>query len=93
MKGQLRELGFERAAALVERHHDWESGPLDETAVLYLADKLIREDERVGLEARFAASGSRCTTEEARTAHARRLRAARELKERINTACGYEVVV
>lgn len=89
----LRELGYGPAAALVERHHDWESGPLDEAAVLFLADKLIREDERVGLEARFAESESRCTTAEARAAHARRLKAARELKNRIDTACGYEVVV
>ena len=58
-----------------------------------MADKLIREDRHVGLEERFAASEDRCTTAEARAAHARRLSAAREQKQRINTCCGREVVV
>ena len=89
----LRELGFDGAAALTERHHDLQDAGLDEAAVLFMADKLIREDRRVGLEERFAASEDRCTTAEARAAHARRLSAARKLKQRINTCCGREVVV
>lgn len=88
----LRELGYERAAEAVELHHDRESGELDEAAVLFLADKCVKEDRRVGLEERFAASLDRCTTEEARAAFARRLAAARELKKAINRCCGREVV-
>ena len=89
----LRELGYEQAAALVERHHDLEAAELDEAAVLYLADKLVREDKRVGLEERFAASALRCTTPQARASHARRLETARRLKTEINDCCGREVVV
>lgn len=89
----LRELGYDRAAILVEQHHDLTAGELDEAAILYLADKLIQEERRVGLEERFAASESRCRTTEARAAHARRLMTARKLKEEINARCGREVVV
>lgn len=89
----LRELGYDRAAALVEQHHDRTAAELDEAAILYLADKLVREESCVGLEERFAASESRCTTPEARAAHARRLETARKLKEEINVRCGCEVVV
>ena len=77
----------------MERHHDLEAAELDEAAVLYLADKLVREDKRVGLEERFAASALRCTTPQARASHARRLETARRLKTEINDCCGREVVV
>ena len=88
----LRELGYAEAAALVKQHHDLKSTEPDEAAILFLADKLVREDRRVGLEERFAASERRCVTPEAKAAHARRLAAARELREKINTCCGREVV-
>ena len=89
----LRELGYGEAAALVEQHHDLESVKPDEAALLFLADKLVREDRRVGLEARFAASEKRCTTPEARAAYERRLAAALAVREEINRCCGRKVVL
>ena len=88
----LRELGYGEAAALVERHHDWQGQTLDEAALLYLADKCVREDRRVTVEERFAASEARCRTPEARAAHARRLDAALRLREEINRRCGYTLI-
>ena len=88
----LRELGYEAAAAAVEGHHDRTDGPVDEAAVLFLADKCVRETERVTIAERFAESAARCRTPEARAAHAARLAAALRLKDEINRLCGSEVV-
>ena len=88
----LRELGFDRAAGLVEQHHDLRGDVLDEAAVLYIADKCVREDERVPLDRRFAESEKRCTTREAGEAHARRLAAAKSIQERVNTLCGRQII-
>ncbi len=88
----LRELGYPAAAALVERHHEPGGDALDEAAVLYLADKCVREDRRVGIGERFAESEKRCRTPEAKAAHARRLAYALRLREEVNTRCGYTVV-
>lgn len=53
----LRQYGFYRIADLVAVHMDWPEERaihLDETAVLYLADKLVSGNQRVPLEQRFA---------------------------------------
>lgn len=88
----LRALGYDAAAALVEQHHDLKSETLDEAAILYLADKCVREDRRVPLAERFAESEKRCADEEARAAHARRRADAERIQKQINTLCGRRVV-
>lgn len=88
----LRELGYEKAAALVEQHHDFCGETVDEAAVLFLADKCVKEDRRVSIKERFAESEGRCTTPEAKAAHARRGAAALRLKNEINEICGKTVV-
>ena len=52
----LREFGFPEVAAPVARHMNlvFDAGRLDESAVVYLADKFVRGETRVSLEARFA---------------------------------------
>jgi putative nucleotidyltransferase with HDIG domain len=51
----LREFGFPEVAAPVARHMNlaFDAGRLDESAVVYLADKLIQGEARVTLESRF----------------------------------------
>ena len=88
----LRELGYAEAAAIAEQHHDWQDGPIDEAALLFLADKCVREDRRVSLAERFAESEKRCLTPEARAAHAARREAAFRLRDEINRICGQIVV-
>ena len=88
----LRELGYDRAAALVGSHHDLKSDAVDETAVLFLADKCVREDRIVSLEERFAESEIRCLTSEAKASHAKRREAAFALRERINDLCGQKII-
>jgi CTP:molybdopterin cytidylyltransferase MocA len=54
----LREMGFSRIADIVSRHMDFPvdiSSPITEAEVVFLADKWIRHDTRVGIQARFDA--------------------------------------
>lgn len=88
----LRELGYDRAAMLVECHHDWDGDVLDESAVLFIADKCVREDRRVSLKERFGSSAARCKDAAARETHRRRYAAALALKEGINRLAG-EVII
>lgn len=88
----LRELGYEKVAAFVAQHHDWRGDAVDEAALLYLADKCVREDRRVTIEERFAASAERCKTPEARATHKKRLETALQLKDMINKLCGKTLV-
>ena len=89
----LRDLGYDRAAELVSLHHDHDGRTLDEAAILFLADKCVLEDRVVPLAERFAMSESKCLTEEAKKAHARRRQSAETLRERINALCGREIII
>ncbi|NLH82841.1 MAG: HD domain-containing protein, partial [Phyllobacteriaceae bacterium] len=73
-------LGFPETAAVIARHMDLgrTDPPLDETAIVYFADKLFREDRLVGLEERFAPSFSKFRDDPAALAGARRRHAAAE---------------
>lgn len=84
---QLRDLGFLRLARIVELHHGGAFAPtLDEAQVLFLADKMVRGEERVSIERRFAESLRKCSSAEALAAHDRRLRQAREIHEKYRKA-------
>ena len=51
----LREFGFPEVAAPVARHMNFSfDGRLDESAIVYLADKLVQGETRVSPETRFA---------------------------------------
>lgn len=82
----LREMGYPEVAEVVEAHHDPDSEDINEKTVLFLADKMP-------IEERFAASLKKCTTPEAIAAHRRRYALALTLKNKINAACGKEVIV
>lgn len=89
----LRELGYPEIAELVRQHHDPDGTELSEAAVVYLADKAVRGDKRVPIDGRFAASREKCTTPEAREAHARRYETAKTIRNGINRLCGKELIV
>lgn len=88
----LRDLGYDKAASIIERHHDHDGSNLDEAAILFLADKCVMEDRVVPLAERFSASEAKCLTEAARAAHARRSEAAERLRAQVNVLCETEVV-
>jgi len=80
----VKELGLPNLAEIVRQHTEPDSDALNEAGVVFLADKLVRGEARVGLEERFGASLAKCKTPEARAAHARRFELARSLKNTID---------
>ncbi len=89
---RLSALGYPQIAQIAGQHHDLESTELDEAAVLYIADKAVRGTRRVSIDERFAASGEKCTTPEARAAHARRYETAKRIRREINELCHAELI-
>ena len=88
----LHELGYEKEAGIVRQHHDPDGPQINEAALVFIADKALRGDTRVSIDERFAASLAKCTTPEAREAHARRYAAARAIQNEINRLCGAELI-
>ena len=84
----LRELGYPELAELVRQHHDPDGTDVNEAALVFLADKTVRGSERVPIDERFAASAEKCTSPEARAAHARRYETAKAIRNEINRLCG-----
>ena len=77
----VRLLGYPEVAEVIAVHHDWTGTQLDEGAILHLADKYIQDDREVSLEERFEKSRSRCISDEAKRAHARRYETARQIEK------------
>lgn len=88
----LRELGYPELGEIVRQHTEPDSAEPNEAGLVFLADKAVRGERRVSIEARFAASAEKCRTPEARAAHARRYEAAQSLGEEINRLCGAELI-
>jgi HD superfamily phosphohydrolase YqeK len=88
----LRELGYDKAAGLVEQHHDLQSEELNEAAILYIADKCVQGERRVSVQERFAESERKCLTAEAKASHAARLARALRIREEIHRLCGRTVL-
>jgi len=70
----LRAFGFPEVAAPVARHMNlaFDAGRLDECAVVYLADKLVRGETRVSLDTRFSAALDRFANDPSALAGVRR---------------------
>lgn len=88
----LAQLGLCRIAAVVSAHTDpepIEAGSLTEKQIVYLADKLVRQDKRVTLEERFEAALSRYGRDPAACENIiRRRQAARQAVHWIEQATG-----
>lgn len=93
----LRREGYPQVASIIACHHDITLAPArdagalpDEADVVYLADKLVRGEELVSLDERFAASRARCAAMEdagaALAAHDRRYREAKEVESKVRAA-------
>ena len=81
----LKILGWPEIADIIRTHHDPDTDEICGKTIVFLADKLP-------LEERFSRSLLKCTTEAAKTAHARRQETALALKEKINFLCGKELI-
>ena len=85
----LRERGYLPIARLIEQHHDGYIGDtVDESIVLYLADKMTDGTGHVTLEERFGKSLFKCRTDEAKAMHRMRFGRALEARKRIEDITG-----
>jgi HD superfamily phosphodiesterase len=75
----LEQAGYPALAALVAVHHDLPEDACPEACLLYLADKLVRGEQRVSLDERFGASREKCRTPEALASWQRRYDRARQI--------------
>ncbi len=91
----LKKLGYPKVAKVVDTHHDsgYQAGALpDEAAVLYLADKLVKNDCIVGIEERFQGPLAKYAADtEALKAIEQRYRATREIAKAIERISGVSV--
>lgn len=87
----LASLGYPRVARIVTAHADASAGAdvLDETAVVFLSDKLVQGDRPVPIEDRFAPAVSRFADDpEALRAAVRRLEAAKRIADAVEARTG-----
>ena len=88
----LEGLGFPRVAEVVRAHTDLPPGRrnrLDESAVVYLADKLVKGDRVVSLHDRFQGASRRCSgSTAAQAALARRLEDAESVAAMLEEVLG-----
>ncbi|MDQ7833131.1 MAG: NTP transferase domain-containing protein [Desulfovibrionaceae bacterium] len=91
---ELLRLGFPILADIVACHRDTACGdgqPLTEKEIVYLADKLVRRDRYVGLEARFQEKLDMFEGDAAaRTAIRGRLQRARDMLSRVEREAGMD---
>lgn len=81
------QLGYPEIAQIISQHHELKETKLDEAAIVFLADKLIEETQRVSIEKRFADTLHKCKTPEALRSHERRLKQALKLQDMIESIC------
>ena len=78
----LNKEGYPRLAEIISCHHDLPEETDTESRLLYLADKLIQEDQTVSLEERFQQARKKCGTDQALAAWQRRYDAAMDIIKR-----------
>ena len=88
----LNELGYSAEAEVVRQHHGLDGITLSEAAVVFIADKCVKEDRRVKLTERFDESRHKCTDFNALEAHRQQALQAAAIQEMINTFCGKAVI-
>lgn len=86
----LEKEGFPAVAELIRQHHDLKSDAPLEVKLLYLADKMIRETEKVSLAQRFESSKAKCRTEEALSTWKSRYDAALKVETELKNLMAFE---
>ena len=91
----IRTIGYPLQAAIMEVHHDSfeQTDVIDESVVLMMADRCVKETEVVPIELRFLESRKKCNAEEALEMHRQRYLETIRLKEKINGICGKEIIL
>ena len=89
----LKALGYGQLGDIIRVHGELENEEIDEAAIVFIADKNIRETDRVSVEDRYRLSCDKCHSPEGLEVHERRMNQALRIKEKINSTCGKEVVI
>ena len=89
----LAALGYPEVSEVIRSHHDFDGNAINEQAVVYLADKVIRETDEVTIPERFRESSKKCLDDAARAAHEKRFQTAIRLRDAVNARCEKEVVL
>lgn len=89
----IEALGYPKIGNLIAQHHSCCHTTINEAAIVFLADKEIRETTRVPIQYRFTHSRAKCRTEEAKQKHENQMLQSLYLKELINTRCQKEVIL
>lgn len=84
----MDELGFPYIADIIGQHHELKADNIDKAAIVYLADKLIKDDKKLPLEERFALSAEKCRSSEAKAAHERCREQAKALLYKVEQIIG-----
>ncbi len=80
----LTESGYPDVGAIVATHHDLPEEAGIENCLLYLADKLVQEDQRVSLQWRFEQARRKCRTAQAVAAWEKRYQRACRIVETLH---------
>lgn len=88
----LGELGYDREADIVRRHHALGADAGIELMTVSLADALTFGAKRVSLAERFSESLKKCRSSDALMAHEHRRREALDAARKINALCGKDVI-
>ena len=81
------QLGYPEICQIISQHHGLKETKLDEAAIVFLADKLIEETQRVSIEKRFADNLYKCKSPEALQSHKLQLKQALTLQDMIQSIC------
>lgn len=79
----IKYLGYGELSEVIRQHSDLDDENLiDESAILYLADKYIRDTDTVSISERFSGSCSKCMTPDGKAVHDRRLSSALRVEKK-----------
>ena len=85
------QLGYTDISQVISQHNGLQEVKLNEAAIVFLADKMTQETQRVTVEKRFADSLHKCKRPEALRSHNRQLKQALELRDMIQNICHTEI--
>lgn len=81
------QLGYTEVSQIISQHHGLKEVKLNEAAIVFLADKLIKETQRVSIEKRFSDNLHKCKDSEALKSHERQLKQALTLQKMVENIC------
>lgn len=86
-------LGRPDIGELIRTHSDLDNTDVNEASVVFIADKVVKEASPVTIAERYTASKPQCSWPAAIERHKKSLSQALEVREKLNSLCGREVII